>query len=337
MKKHYRFAALADIHIDLENGGKNIYFIHAEENFSRALRVIKERDCAFIISAGDQVTNASGAKAEWERYRAIIRESGYTGQIFEAMGNHEMRYAQYGGCTIEECRAEFVKYTELRKKPVILPQEAVTCVKDNDQTIIQSLSRTKTYYAYIDDRFGDAFLFLSLENGVSTNEIDNFSDEQMDWAKEMIARFQREKRRIFLIQHAPLYGFGVGDDIKNPAYEGSMRLTDDKGKTFRNNRRFYELIRENRDMIWLSGHTHVDLRDNVNYSRDGACHMLHIPSLAGSTRIRNENGGNYLDRSFAVNNAQGYIADVYEDRVVFSGIDFLDDRVFREYTYTIRK
>ena len=36
-EKSYRFAALADIHIDWENDGKNIYFIPAEKNFSRAL------------------------------------------------------------------------------------------------------------------------------------------------------------------------------------------------------------------------------------------------------------------------------------------------------------
>ena len=90
-QKHYRFAVLADIHIDLENGGENTYFIHAQKNFANALKVIKKSGCAFIVSAGDQVTNASGAEEEWQKYREIIDRSGYQGQIFEAMGNHETR------------------------------------------------------------------------------------------------------------------------------------------------------------------------------------------------------------------------------------------------------
>lgn len=318
-EKHYRFAALADIHIDLENGGQNTYFIYAEENFSRALEIIRERNCDYIISAGDQVTNASGAKEEWRRYREIIDRSGYTGQIFEAMGNHETRYAKYGGCTVADCQREFIRCTRLAEKPVRRPEG-------------------KTYYAYTEPMFGDMFLFLSLENGVNTNEIDNFSDEQMDWAEELLGRCIKEDRRVFLIQHAPLLGFGADDDERDPAYEGSIRLTDKIGRPFPNNRRFFRLITSYKNVIWLSGHTHVDLRDNVNYSTGNgrACHMIHLPCLAGTTRLTyDENGRRALDRTFHRHNAQGTIADVYENRVVFSGIDFFNDTTYPEYTYTV--
>lgn len=317
----YRFAVLADIHIDLENGGKNIYFIHAERNFARALEVITRRGCAFVISAGDQVTNASGAVQEWRRYNEIIRASGYPGTVFEAMGNHEIRFTYYGNCSITDCRREFVSLTRLHDKPILRP------------TDLRSTGDL-TYYAYIDDRFGDAFVFLSLENGVNVNEIDDFSDEQMDWAEMMTERFLREKRRVFLIQHAPLLGSGVGDDADDPAYEGSIRLTDKDGRPFTNNRRFYDLFRRSPEIIWLSGHTHVDLRDEVNYRFDG-CHMLHIPALAGSTRLIRRNDRRVLDRTFYGDAAQGYIAEVEKDRVTFKGIDFLCDRFYPEYEYTI--
>lgn len=308
----YRFAALADIHIDFENGGKNTYFIHAEQNFTRALQVIQERGCDFIISAGDQVTNAAGAKEEWARYREIINRSHYRGAIYEAMGNHETRFAKYGGCTIDQCRREFITYTRLDEKPVQRPSGT-------------------TYYSFTENTFGDAYIFLSLENGVDTNLIDNFSDAQMDWAEEIIARYTREQRRIFLIQHAPFYGFGAGDNNDAPAYAGSIRLTNEAGKPFLNNRRFFDLVHRYKGMIWLSGHTHVDLRDEVNYSDDNgnACRMLHIPALAGSTRIvKGENGGNTLDRTFYDDEAQGYIITVYRDRIVFEGINFLSDRLY---------
>ena len=178
---------------------------------------------------------------------------------------------------------------------------------------------------------------MALENGADTNLIDNFSDEQLDWLEELLERHSREDRRVFLIQHAPIYGFGAGDDTQKPAYEGSIHLYDDSGAVFINNRRFRELVSRYRDIIWLSGHTHVDLRDGVNYSHEGGCHMLHIPALSGSTRmIYDENGRHILNRTFYDDAAQGYIADVSRDEVVFRGIDFLSGEMYPQYTYTIR-
>lgn len=319
-EKHYRFAAIADVHIDRENGGKNIYFHYAEENFARALDTIKELGCRFIISAGDQITNASGGTDEWRRYREIIDRSGYTGEIFEAPGNHETRYAQYG-CTLEESLAEFIKYTRLNEKPVAAP-------------------RGKTYYEYLDPVFGDSFLFMALENGARTNLIDNFTADQMDWAESTVARRTAEGRRIFLIQHANIFGFGAGDDAENPAYAGAMRMSGENGAPFCGNRRFKKLTERYKDVIWLSGHTHVDFADDVNFTDNGgeSCHMLHIPALAGTTRIvRCGDGTSALDRTFRPHVAQGYIADVYADRVTFRAVNLYDGTPYPKYIYTVRR
>lgn len=321
MKPHYRFAAISDIHIDLENGGKNTYFLYAEENFRQALLRIRELGCEFILSAGDQVTNASGAKEEWRRYRRIIEESGYHGLIFEALGNHETRFAKYGGCSVPECLSEFIRYTQLDQKPIERP-------------------KGKAYYEYLHPLFGDSFIFMALENGVNTNKIDNFSSDQMDWAQELLEKRTREGRRVFLIQHAPLYGFGAGDDRENPAYEGSIRIADENGETFRNNLRFQNLIKKHKELIWLSGHTHIRFEDDVNYSNENgeACHMLHIPALAGTTRLSYEKSGRrVLDRTFFPHQAQGYLVDVSENEVRFSGVDFFDDPVAPLVSVTIKK
>lgn len=312
----YRFAAISDIHIDLENGGKNTYFIHAEENFRHALEIIKLHQCDFIISAGDQVTNASGAEEEWRRYRQIIDDSGYDGLILEAMGNHETRSAKYGLNSLGDCRRDFIRYTKLGEKPL-------------------ARQPGKTYYAYTEPSSGDLFLFLSLENGVSTNEIDNFSDDQMDWVEQQLKTGDQDDRRVFLIQHANLYGSGVGDDKNRPAYAGALRTHDKNDQPFVNNLRFYHLLCNHPETIWMSGHTHVDLRDRLNYT-DHPCHTLHIPALSGSTRIVSDHGGGHiLDRTFTGDNAQGYIVDVFYDRVIFKGIDFLSDTYYSDFTYTV--
>lgn len=318
-ERSYRFALLADIHIDLENNGENTYFIYAEENFRRTLRVAKERGCEFIVSVGDQVTNATGAKPEWQRYREIIEDSGYRGMIFEALGNHELRFAKYGGCTLSDSIGEFITGTQLEKKPVSRPAGA-------------------PYYEYLHPLFGDAFLFMATENGYDINRIDNFSDRQTNWAERLISKRLSEGKRVFLIQHAPLFGFGAGDDRENPAYLGSIRTADENGKIFRNNLRFKRLIEKYKDVIWVSGHTHLRFEDEKNYSNnDGlACHMLHIPALSGTTRLcYDKTGRRTLDRAFREDEAQGYLVDVYENRTVFSGFNFMTDYAYPKYTYSI--
>lgn len=316
----YRFALISDIHLDREDGGEKTYFIYAEQNLRRALDVIKKLGCDFIVSAGDQITNASGAADEWLTYRSIIDDSGYEGRVFEALGNHETRSAKYNINTLGECIADFIRYTELGKKDVTRPDTRAP------------------YYSFTEPLFGDAFIFMALENGVSTNEIDNFSDAQMAWAESLIEKYTLEKRRIFLIQHANIYGFGSGDNTDDPAYAGAIMTRGENGTEFGNNLRFKRLIESYRDIIWLSGHTHVDLDDNVNYSNNGgrACHMLHVPALCGTTRLSFDSGGSRsLDRTFHNGSSQGYIVDVYGDRTVFRGIDFCGCRIRSEHTYTV--
>ncbi len=318
-KKHYRFALISDIHIDRENKGENTYFIYAEENLSRALGIIKDLGCDFIISTGDQVTNASGAEEEWRVYRDIIKRSGCKDRIYAALGNHETRSAKYGINTLGECISDFIKYAKLNKKDIIRPDG-------------------KPYYMMIEPVFGDIFIFMANEKGADINEFDNFSDEQMDWVEDKLRKYTTEGRGIFLIQHANYYKYGAGDDITEPAYEGAVRTIDKSGNTLKNNLRFKHLTEKYRDMIWVSGHTHIDLADNVNYSDNGgkSCHMLHIPALAGTTRLsRDSMGKRTLDRTFHKGSSQGYIVDVYEDKTVFSGIDLYSGEFYPQYTYTI--
>ena len=44
-----------------------------------------------------------------------------------------------------------------------------------------------------------------------------------------------------------------------------------------------------------------------------------------------------LDRAFREDEAQGYIVDVYEDKAVFSGVNFFRDELYPLYTYTIKR
>ena len=179
--RSYRFGALADIHIDLENGGRNIYFINAEHNFRRALAVCEKHDADFIVIAGDMITNASGAEDEWRRYRQIIAESGWRKPIYEAIGNHETRFSSYGNCTRDSEISSFIANTGLD----------------------EIASHGKPYFEITEPHTGDHFLFMALEAGYHTAAADNFSDDQIAWIEGLLDAYSGDGRRLFLIQHAP--------------------------------------------------------------------------------------------------------------------------------------
>lgn len=315
--KRYSFAAFSDIHIDMQGGGFDTYYINAKPHFENALQKCVEKNVDFIVAAGDQVTNASGTTLEWLTYQKTIADSNYTNPIYECIGNHETRYSKYTDCSIKCGLEEFSLATGL----------------DKDAKNVESVT---PYYEYTQESTGDHFIFLALENGTDASLCDEFSDNQIAWLTDLLQKYDGDGHKIYLIEHSPFYAYGAGDYNDDPAYEGSLRLESEEGETFKNNVALKNLIEEYKDVIWLSGHTHVDFRDDVNYSDENgtSCHMLHIPSCANTTRIKvDETGDHYLDREFFEDTTQGYFADSYDDIVIFKGTNLYYDKIYPLYTY----
>ena len=311
--RSYRFAALSDIHIDVQDGGKNVYYTNASKNFARALEVCHDRSADFIVSAGDQITNASGATLEWLEYQRILADSPYDKPVYEAIGNHEMRYSKYSECEVACGIEEFIINTGLDGSA-------------------EAMTGRKPYFEVTEPLTGDHFIFMALEYDVNPAEHEEFSDEQLDWVEGLLKRYSGDGHRIFLIQHSSITGYGAGDDHDNPAYGGSLN-TD-----FKNTARFKRMIETYKDVIWFSGHTHIDFADEVNYSDENgsSCKMFHIPSVAGTTRLTYDSEGHSdLDRTFHDDATQGYLVDVYPDAAIIGGVNFYDNKFYPAYTYIV--
>lgn len=311
----YRAGVMSDIHIDEQDGGINTYYTNASANFMQALNVSQLRKADFIVTTGDQITNASGATLEWQEYQRILAESDYDGPVYEAIGNHELRYADYGDygviCGVEE----FITATGLDGSAA-------------------SMKSRKPYFDLTEPMSGDHYIFMAIEGHHDPSEHDEFSDDQMDWAEGLLAKYSGDGHRIFLIQHSLISGYGAGDDRDDPAYGGSM-IADER---YPNNLRFKQMIERYRDVIWLSGHTHVDLRDGVNFSDEGgsSCLMFHVPSAANTTRLSYDSDGKReLDRTFYDDTTQGYFMDAYTDAVLICGVNYHDNKLYPQYTYIV--
>lgn len=324
-QRQYRYAALSDIHIDRQNGDEAGYYTYSADHWAQTLDVCVDRGVDFIISAGDQVTNAWGATQEWLTYQQILAESDYVNPIYESDGNHEPRGSANSNCDDACSNEEFSIGTGL----------------DADA---QSIVDGKDYYEVTEPNTGDHFIFMS-EVNAHPGENDNFSKEQLDWLEGLLAKYKGDGKKIFLIQHALIQGYGAGDDTFDPGYQGGIRMAHaETGEQFPNNQRFKAIIEANQEIIWYSGHTHLDLREEQNYSSENgkSCHMVHIPSACNTTSyVKDENGVKYLgtstDYTFYDDATQGYIVDVYEDATILNGTNLHYNKIYPRYTYLIEE
>ncbi|MBQ2971600.1 MAG: starch-binding protein [Ruminococcus sp.] len=324
-ERQYRYAALSDIHIDMQNGNEAGYYVNAVDHWAQTLDVCVDREVDFIISAGDQVTNAWGATQEWLTYQKVLAESDYVNPIYESDGNHEPRGSANSNCDTACSNEEFSIGTGL----------------DADA---QSIVDGKDYYEVTEPNTGDHFIFMS-EVNAHPGENDNFSKEQLDWLEGLLDKYEGDGKKVFLIQHALLQGYGAGDDTFDPGYQGGIRMAHaETGEQFPNNQRFKAIIEDHQEIIWYSGHTHIDFTENQNYSSENgkSCHMVHIPSACNTTRYqKDENGVKYLgtstDYTFFDDTTQGYVVDVFEGATVLYGTNLHYNKVYPAYTYIIEE
>lgn len=307
----YTFNSYSDIHIDEEKWGSTpaYYWLFSEQHWAQALKYSTDKKVDFIISSGDQVTNASLANLdkEWKAYQYILSNSNYVNPIYEAGGNHEVR--QDG--SVDKELSAFIKGSGL-------------------DSVDKTINSNKSYYTVTEPKTGDLFIFMSLEAGYRPAKYDELTNEQLNWLEDVLANNYGKGKNIYLIQHALISGYGAGDDTKNPYYGGSMNPALDSAK------RFKSIIEKYPNITWISGHTHEDYSLGYNYSNnDGtSCNMIHNSSIGNPTHI-STGTEHTLDYSFNENLSQGYYVQVFKNAILFNGANVCDGKIYPAYSYII--
>lgn len=304
----YTFNSYSDIHIDEENWGEvpAYWWEYSETHWAQALAYSAKMNVDFILSTGDQVTNAlyRHMDEEWKSYQYILAASDYVNPVYESGGNHEIRQA---GLEDEGLR-DFIFATGLDSKK-------------------KTIKELKPYYSFTEPKTGDLFIVMALEGGYKPAKTDEFSEEQMNWVKGLLEENYGTGINIYLIQHANMGGYGPGDDVENPYYEGGMDAS------LSSHAEFKKILEKYKDIIWISGHTHEAYELGYNYTNnDGnACHMIHNSSVGNPTYITEGE----LDYSFHENISQGYYVQVFEKAIVFNGANLCDGKIYPAYSYII--
>jgi len=296
----YTFNSYSDVHID-----SNGYYTKANERLADAFAYGVEKNTNFIVTSGDMVTNANGPDSEWNTYETILSESGYVNPVWESDGNHDMR------CGISSGLKSFIRAT------------GTDSTKEN-------YDRNQPYYYMIEENTGDVFIFMALENGSSAGQNDEFTDEQLTWVTNLIEQYYNTDVNIYIVEHAPINGFGAGDNMQDPYYGGLLK--EDYPSTVK----FKNILMKYKNLVFLSGHTHEDFEMNYNYSNenDTACHMIHNPSVAGTTMPKTDE--HKLEYKNGVGfHSQGYYVEAYQNRIVFYGANLTDKLIYPQYSYVM--
>lgn len=300
----YSFMNYSDIHID---EAKNTYYKFSELHWQKALETAARRGADFIVTAGDNITNAEGPGREFDKFQQILSDSPFCNPVYEGSGNHELRAG-----TPDSMLSAFVSATGL----------------DGKQSTIK---KGKPYYLVEEPGSGDLFIFMALEYKYSPDEGDEFSPEQLSWLEKTLSENYGKGKNIFLIQHALIEGYGAGDDEDN-YYTVPLKTK------YKTTVQFRDIILKYPKLIWISGHTHIALRYGYNYSNmnDTSCHMIHDSSVCCPTTLNYASHNLSYDAASGEENkdfTEGYYSQVYPDEVVFFGENLYHDKIYPASCY----
>lgn len=182
-----------------------------------------------------------------------------------------------------------------------------------DSALWRSTTGKETYYSF---NYGDdVFIFLSLK---SESPSSLFVDGGLDWLQQTLEA--NKNKRCFVWQHVQ----DPNDASADPSHCYSNILDGTSGAEF------LRIIRQYKNTIWFHGHTHLTFgAEKYPVNEDLGYRSVHIPSLSGPRFYNAETNtlenyyfdeqGNKIWGSLL---AEGYIVDVYENKIVLRGINF---------------
>ncbi len=307
--KEYVFQTLSDIHFHKDGYQPYEY---ADEHFLSALNAAEKRGAEFVSTCGDQ-TNYSDLK-EWQGYLNTIANSDFTGAVYEVNGNHEP-YTQ--GDIGSSSYNTFISQYRLA----------------SGLNATTGKMQSELYYE-ITASNGDHHIYMALElvnNTYHPGISDNFSKAQMDWLEGLLNKYKNDGKKIFIYEHAPFRGYGAGDNKVTPHYGAAMTI--DKN-LYPQTYRFKELLEANKNVVWFSGHTHIDFKYNYNFDNENGttAYTVHVPATVSSTTVDSAGGLIYEAKA---DSAQGYFVDVYKDATVVNGTDMVKNEILPLYTYFV--
>ena len=192
--------------------------------------------------------------------------------------------------------------------------------------ITENLTELQTYTGhglyYSIQQGNDLFIFI----GQTANSSPTMNDAEFSWFKNLLET--NPDKRCHVFTH-----FFVANDsgsTKNcyTCYFGSREAE------------FKTLMASHGKAIHYHGHSHIklecqELDKSTNYTEKNGFPSVHIPSVGESRDVvYNEDKGKY-ERVQDIGCSQGYLVDVYDDCIVYNGLEFNSGNLIPTGTFKI--
>lgn len=244
-------------------------------------------------------------------------------QFFE---NEGCEFVAYCGDLTYDGRSE--DFTALKSclDAATIPQYTIRGNHDayaTDNGYLEATGKTEEDYTIV--KGNDLFIFMSHHIG---SEQSNIPQSKITWLSNLFNN--NKNKRIFFFYHIPFRG--TSGDGGGGAYPWYMLgdTTTTQITALRN------LLENNSNVIFMHGHSHMkfsleDKYPNANhYHEEGKWYDIHVPSCA-RPRTPTSGGGviNHTEGS------EGYLVEVYADKVLFKPRDFIGNKYLLEYAYIV--
>ncbi len=205
-----------------------------------------------------------------------------------------------GAMQVYECAGNHDTYPELGVAGMIDEQLWKNCTDD------------EVYYSF--EKGDDVFIMLGLKSE-KPNEL--LPDGSLQWLENTLE--ENKNKRCFVFQHAPELTDATADP--SGTYSDIMEGADGKA--------FVELIKKYPNTVWFHGHTHATLGLKQNPVAHLDYRSVHIPSLTAPRFYDVANNvlsdyyfDGYGNKIWGSTLSEGYIVDVYANKIVIRGINF---------------
>ena len=242
-------------------------------------------------------------------------------QFFESEG---CEFVAYCGDMTLDGRSEDFTALKTCLDAATIPQYTIRGNHDAyaiDNGYLTATNKTEEDYTVV--KGNDLFIFMSHPIGSEQSAI---PESKITWLTDLFNN--NKNKRIFFFYHIPFRGTsgdGPGGFYPWTLLEG----TSGTQKTFKN------LLMSNPNVIFCHGHTHMkfelgELYPNANhYHEEGKWYDIHVPSCA---KPRSSDGSTLQT---LYEGSQGYLVEVYADKVLFKPRDFIGNKYLLQYAYIV--
>lgn len=300
------FGTASDVHMNYEYYNRNAY-----SKWSTVLDFYAENNASYVIVTGDMTGDASDPtplEQQYEDYVNLILDSKISiDSVYESIGNHGNTPNDIG---------MFSEYTE-----------------GSDE--VHAYDHSPYFYVLKEGENGAkdnlfVFLWQELSAAGESAKVDNFSQAQIDWLAGVLEKYDNESTNIFLIAHSPFLNYGAGDRFKGGGYTALTTFSTD----FTQNMRLKGLLQYHKDVIVMSGHTHLTLYDGQNYSdvNNEFARTVHVSSTCwpraytadGTSCPAGTDGRKSAGLDYG---SEAYLVSVYADYIVYTGYNMTTGKI----------